>query len=225
MKKCPYCSENIQEDAIKCRYCGEWLPHNEAEAINQNEYVYRSRDALSYSDTRANKDTIVELYSQGKMRSLDEIWDPETKSWCYVKDCSLFRGLPTISSAPTMSICSGGKKTSNALIYIAGLAAAVISAAMVRYLGPAVLLLIISFIAGIFFPPLFFNKSKNMTVINIIAYSNLVIWLIPFLGLFTSIATLGSVKYVERQRGLYAVLGLVGFLSSMGLFMVALIAR
>lgn len=36
MKKCPFCSEEIQDSAVKCRYCGEWIEKKDEPILNKD---------------------------------------------------------------------------------------------------------------------------------------------------------------------------------------------
>ena len=51
MKKCPYCAESIQEEAIKCRFCDEFLNSSESNKIEVVRMVVVSKNHdRSFSD-------------------------------------------------------------------------------------------------------------------------------------------------------------------------------
>ena len=49
MKKCPYCAEEIQDEAVKCKHCGEFLDKRAAPAAQTKAKWYQSSTSIWFA--------------------------------------------------------------------------------------------------------------------------------------------------------------------------------
>lgn len=64
MKKCPFCAENVQDEAVKCKHCGKWITQkdhlgpsetaSESRLTSIKDVVYAAEPVLNSGDKRNN---------------------------------------------------------------------------------------------------------------------------------------------------------------------------
>ena len=82
-KICPFCKEKIRKEAVKCRFCGEWLEEisPKSESLTQNEIPPPTHHVES--SQKASEDLVAQMAEKTNDQLLEmfrqpDDWHPET---------------------------------------------------------------------------------------------------------------------------------------------------
>jgi hypothetical protein len=99
-KQCPFCKEKIRSEAVKCRFCGEWLEeisHPKSESLTQNEIPTPTHHIES--SQKASEDLVAQVAEKTNDQLLEMLrqpddWLPETLNLARVE----LHALPILKS-------------------------------------------------------------------------------------------------------------------------------
>jgi hypothetical protein len=78
MKKCPFCAEEIQEEAIKCKHCGEWLHKTSNAPMDENSGGHN----LKYIIGEVTSEKVTAKPSTENNSQRNNVANPEVSNDC-----------------------------------------------------------------------------------------------------------------------------------------------
>ncbi len=107
LKQCPFCKEKIRIEAVKCRFCGEWLEetsHPKSESLTQNEIPPPTHNIES--SQKASEDLVAQTAGKTDHQLLEmfrqpDDWLPETLNLARLE--LQRRGLEPLKIVPSES--------------------------------------------------------------------------------------------------------------------------